>query len=219
MRKMMLTTAAAVLAMSVASAASAQVTSYTLFGNAGNEAFVAADAAPTGVSGMDLTRGAGINPSAAGNSFSANGWDNFEATDYFSFGFTVSAGYSVNLDTFWVGSRSSSSGPGTMGLYWSGDGFSTALATIVQSGTAFTNSIIDLSALTGLTGTVEFRLIAMAGASAGGGTPGSGGTFRVGDHYDGANFTQMRFEGTVVPTPGALALCGVAGVVGIRRRR
>ena len=219
MRKMILTAAAVALATTFASAASAQVTSYTLFGAPGNQAFTPADPAPTGVTGLDLTRGAGINPSGASNSISSNGWDDFAADDYYSFGFTVSAGYSVNLSTFWVGSRSSSSGPGSIGLFYNGDGFTTALATWAQSGTSFSNNIIDLSALTGLTGTVEFRIIALAGPSAGGGSPSSGGTFRLGDHFDNGNFTKMRFEGSVIPTPGALALFGVAGLAGVRRRR
>lgn len=213
----LLATAAVGMAASVASAQ--VITSWVNFGQLGNQAFSAVGTEAAGVTGSTLTRGAGITATAASNSFSGNGWDTLAADDYFSFGFTVASGFSVDLSTFWLGSRSSSSGPGFMGLFWSGDGFTSSLTTITQVGTAFTNSIIDVSSLTGLTGTVEFRLMALNGTSAGGGVIGSAGTFRVGDHFDGTNFTEMRFEGTVVPTPGAAALFGLAGLCAGRRRR
>ncbi len=104
-------------------------------------------------------------------------------------------------------------------MYWSGDGFASPVYSFSQSGTDFNNSIADVSALTGLTGTNEFRIYAVNGVSANGGSISSGGTFRVGDHYDGSNFTEFRFEGSVVPAPASAALMGLGGLVAARRRR
>lgn len=212
------------LVAGLATAASAEViTSYANFGQPGNQDFSAVSVQADNVTGMNLTRGSGLNATAANNSFSSNGWDQGDgddANDYYSFGFTVADGFSVNLESLWMGSRSSGTGPGFLSIFVSTDGFSTAVASFTQVGTAFTNGIYDFSALTGLTGTVEFRIFADNEIAAGGGVVGSGGTFRVGDHRSSdAVFTEMRFEGTVVPAPGAFALLGLGGLVAVRRRR
>ena len=201
-------------------AASAEViTSWVNFGQPGDQAASPVGTEADNVTGIELTRGPGLNPSGASNSFSASGWSTDQSEDYFSFGFTVASGFEVDLDTFWVGARSSNTGPGFLGLYYSGDGFTNVLHTFVQDGTNFNNAIVDLSSLTGLTGTVEFRIAVLNDISANGGTLAGTGTFRVGDHFDSGNFTEMRFEGTVVPAPGALALIGLGGLVAGRRRR
>ena len=100
----------------------------------------------------------------------------------------------------------------------SSSGSSLAL-TSNPAGRLFNNSVADMSALTGLTGTVEFRIYADNNVSANGGSISSGGTFRLGDHFDGSNFTEVRFEGTVVPAPASAALLGLGGLVAVRRRR
>ncbi len=213
--------AIAALAMFAGTTASADViTSYVSFGQPGDQA-----ASPTGtvaanVSALPLTRGAGLNATGAGNSISSSGWDSLDpSSDYFTFGFEVAPGFAVNLDTLWFGSRSSNTGPGSLGVFWSGDGFTNPVFSFSQSGTNFTNSIADLSALSGLTGVNEFRIIATSPVSANGGTISSGGTFRLGDHFDSGNFSEFRFEGTVVPAPASAALLGLGGLVAIRRRR
>ena len=164
-----------------------------------------------------------MNPSAAGDSFSANDWTN--GTDsYFSFGFTVDAGFSVDLDQFFMGTRSSNTGPGELGLFYSGDSFASPIFSFSQSGTSFTNSAVDLSSLTGLTGAVEFRIAPTSDVSANGKTIAGTGTFRIGDYFDGS-LSEVRFTGevndtVVIPLPGAagLGLAGL-GLVALRRRR
>lgn len=213
-------TLALALVAGLTTAASAEVvTSYALFGTPGNQAFQAPGTVAANVAGLNLTRGPGLTATAANNSFSSSGWSTDASQDYYSFGFTVDAGFSVVLDNLWIGTRSSGTGPGFMGLFVSTDGFASSLFTFVQVGTAFTNSIVDLSGLGALTGTVEFRLAMLNDVSANGGTVAGTGTFRVGDHFDGTNFSEMRFEGTVIPAPGALALLGLGGLVAGRRRR
>ena len=204
----------------LATVASAEViTSYTTFGQPGNQVFTAPNVQADNVTGMNLTRGPGLTATGANNSFSASGWSTDQSQDYFSFGFTVADGYAVNLESLFIGTRSSNTGPGLLGLFVSTDGFSSNLFTFVQlPDNTFSNSAIDLSALQGLTGEVEFRIAVLENTSANGGTIASSGTFRVGDYFDGS-YSEMRFEGTVVPTPGAIAMLGLGGLVATRRRR
>ncbi|MCL4220936.1 MAG: PEP-CTERM sorting domain-containing protein [Phycisphaerales bacterium] len=212
---------AALVAVAGASVASGDViTSWVNFGQPGNQAFSSVGTQAANVTGSNLVRGSGLTPSAASNAFSASNWQFGDSNDYFSFGFTVDSGYAVNLESLWIGMRSSNTGPGLMGLYYNGDGYSSALATFDMSpGSVFVNAIVDLSALSGLTGAVEFRLMMAANIAANGGSVSASGTYRVGDHFDGANFSEMRVTGTVVPTPASMALIGLGGLVAGRRRR
>ncbi|MFA5982467.1 MAG: hypothetical protein WC782_00460 [Methylococcaceae bacterium] len=104
----------------------------------------------------------------------------------FSFGFTVDSGFSVNLDQLVIGTRSSNTDPGTLGLFYSGDSFATSLFNFTQApGSNLVNSIIDLSALTDLTGAVEFRIFQIGNNAANGGSTSTNGTFRVADYFVG----------------------------------
>jgi MYXO-CTERM domain-containing protein len=202
-----------------ADAALVKIANWNMAGLTGTEATAAGTG--SGVTALNATRGAGLTGSSGTNSMNAVGWTG-QATDYFSFGFTVGSGDSVNLSSLSIGTRASSTGPGSVGLFYSVNNYSVALATITQGSGAFVNSVIDLSALQGLTGTVEFRLMAIGTNSAAGGTTVSGGTFRMSNFFSGSPLVDQGgffFTGEVVPAPGALALLGVAGLVGARRRR
>lgn len=196
------------------------IVSYVNFGQPGDQITSPTGTVGDNVTDLPLTRGPGLSPNVGSNSLNSSGWDTLSADDYVTFGFTVDAGYWADLDSLWFGSRSSNSGPGELAVFYSGDSFTNPIFSFTQSGTAFGNHIADLSALQGLTGTVEFRIYATSDIRADG-TPGisPAGTFRVGDHFDGANFTEFRITGDVIPAPGALALLGIAGLCATRRRR
>lgn len=215
----MKTVAALIALAALAGAAGAQLAQWDFLGQPGNQV-TNPGIGSVNVAAMDLTRGAGLSPSAAANSFSASGFT-AEPTDYFSFGFTVDPGFQVDLDDLFIGTRSSGTGPGTIGLFYNGDGFASPITTFDQSpGANFVNSIVDLSSLPNLSGNVEFRLAQIGTTAANGGATGSGGTFRVTGYFAGGVFAQnMGFTGTVIPAPGALALVGLAGLIGGRRRR
>lgn len=178
------------------------------------------------VTAAALSRGPGLTASAAANSFSASGWN---AGEYFSLGFTVDPGYTVSLASLYLGTRSSATGPGTMALYYSGNGFSTALATFNQApGGNFVNTIVDLSTLASLSGAVEFRIGMVAGSAANGGSVAAAGTFRVGGYFENGNFERdLQFTGTlapvgaVVPLPAAvwLMIAGLGALGAVARRR
>lgn len=204
-------------------AASAQtVAQWDLLGAVGNEPSRAGTAA-SNVTALNLTRGAGLTAIAvAANGFNSDGWTG-EATDYISFGFNVAAGWQVSLSSLYVGSRSSNTGPGTLRLTYSGDGFASTLGTFNQApGTNFVNQIINLNSLVNLQGNVEFRIYQVGSTSANGGSTGGTGTFRLTGYFVGGTFDRnLQFTGSVtqVPTPAAAALFGMAGLAGLRRRR
>lgn len=211
----------AIVAGGAVSAASAQtVVQWDLQGAPGDQAFTAGVAA-VGVTAGNLTRGTGITPTAAANSLSGSNWADLGPNDYFTFGFTADAGNSVDLDDLYIGTRSSATGPGSLGLFYSGDGFTTNLFTFLQApGGNFVNSIVDLSALPNLGGSVEFRIRSINGVAANGGAINVNGTFRVTGYFVGGTFDRnMQLTGIVVPAPGAMALLGLGGLVAARRRR
>ena len=195
----------------------------------GGAPLIAASAAAGSVTGMNLTRGSGLTAvNAQAGNFAARGW-NQQASDYLSFGFTVASGSSVNLSSLQIGTRSEGGAPGILALRSSVDGFGSDLFTFNQAatdggewgpGAGFIFSAIDLSALTNLTGTVEFRIYQVGNTAANGGVMDPNRHFRLTNYFwGGVDQGNVSFSGSVVPAPGALALLGLGGLVGARRRR
>lgn len=218
---------AAVFALGVSAQAQAAsiIEEYDFTGTAGNQAFTAATNTAANITGSNLVRGAGLTANSGSGSLNSAGFTG-QATDFLSFGFSVADGFSVNLEQLFIGTRSSNTGPGTLGLFYNGDNFASSLFTFSQSGTSNLFSIVDLSALTGLTGSVEFRILQIGTNSANGGaTTSSTGTFRVQDYVVSSIDNNLRFTGTVnavasVPVPAAFWLFGsaVAGFAARKRK-
>jgi 2',3'-cyclic-nucleotide 2'-phosphodiesterase / 3'-nucleotidase / 5'-nucleotidase len=160
-------------------------------GLAGNEASLNATSVAASITGAPIIRSAGIAASSAGGSLSSNGWDDVAGTnEYFEFGFTVAGGSSVDLTALTITTRSSGTGPGTMGLYYNGDGYTTPLYTFTQPNAIDLDSVVDISALPDLSGTVTFRIREIGNTQAdGSGATASGGTFRVRTSTGGAGIT------------------------------
>jgi hypothetical protein len=209
-------------AIQPALAAPVTVVDWRLTGQPGDQATVAANSAAAHITGSSLTRGPGLTGATAANSMNASGW---HPGEYFEFGFTVATNYYVDLDRLYLGTRSSATGPGSLGLFWSGDGFSSTLFTFNQApGGNFVNGAIDLAGLRGLTGAVNFRIRNLGNTAANGGTIGTAGTFRVTDYFVGGSFDRnMQLTGTVnlIPLPAAGWLLGSAllGMTGLARRQ
>jgi len=179
------------------------IVNYNFTGEPGNQAFTAANFVAEGLLAMDFARGAGINPASAGGSISSNGWNAGEER-YFTFGFSISPDKLVDLGSLQIGTRSSNTGPRDMALRYSGDGFSSNLATWT-SVNEFLNQEIDLSALTNLSGDVEFRIVNISETSAADGAIGAFGTFRVTNFFPnniGTTFIGVvkNAEGVLIPT-------------------
>lgn len=214
---------ATLLAVSLSTHASADViVDWDLTDMTGSEITWNANSAAVGITGNALTEGISLTPSSGGDSMNAKGWTG-EETDYFSFGFTVADGYSVDLASLVIGSKSSGTGPGSMGLYYSGDNFASVLYTFSETGTA-SNDIVNLGALNQLTGRVEFRVAQIGTIAANGGATSSTGTFRIAEYIDGATTTNLQFNGSVAAVPEAdtyammLAGLGLVGFMARRRR-
>lgn len=207
-------------------AQAALVAQWDLTGQIGSQVSSTALVLASGITGGLMSRGAGLTGSAAGNSFNSIGW-NGQSTDYLSLTLNVAAGSSLDLQTLSFGTRSSNTGPGSIGLFYSGDGFTSAITTIVQPGISFVNSAIDLTALADVTGALEFRFYQIGNTAAGGGTSSATGTFRLTDYFNGATDENLSLTGTVssvsaVPLPAAawllVAGLGVMGAAAKRQR-
>ncbi len=203
------------------------IVSWDLTGQAGNQDSSTPSATAAHITGIAITRGAGLTPFTIPNTFSSSGWESPAAldpaldTEYVSFGFTVAPGYQVDLNNALVTSRSNPGGPGTLGLYYNGNNFSSPLYTFIQPETTELQSDIPLTQLTGLTGTIEFRIIEIGNTSndSAAATDGSE-PFRLAKYMDNA----VQFNGTVtaaVPEPSAFLygglVCSVLGLISSRK--
>lgn len=173
-----------------------------------------------GITADLMTRNGGLAANGGANSFNSKGWNNAGA--YVEFGFNVANGYETTITDLWIGGKSSSTGPGSIGVFTSRDNFTNAIYTINEDGTNFTNDIINLSGLGTFAGNISIRLKS-TGVAANGGTIGSGGTFRVTDYFQGGTPYAVQFNGTVTPTPIPAAAwllgSGLLGLVGLRRKQ
>jgi hypothetical protein len=180
------------------------IVNYDFNGEPGGQEFTAANLIADGLLALDFARGASINPSNANNSISSNGW-NAGDQRYFTFGFTVAPDKLVDLSQLQIGTRASGTGPKDMALRYSGDNFTSDLATWVNPANEFFNQVIDLSDLQNLSGTVEFRIVNISETSANDGNIGSGGTLRVTNFFPtnvGTTFVGVVKEADGVIVPG-----------------
>jgi hypothetical protein len=173
------------------------------------------------VTANDMVRGGGLMPNAGDNSLNSRGWASTSPDDYVEFGFNVASGFFVSLDELIIATRSSNTGPGTMGIFTSLDGFASPIATLIQPGDDFLDSVIDLSALGPILGSFSVRLLEIGNTQADGvGTTADGGTFRVVDFLGPAGFVDTQFTGTLqVPAPPTLYLLAAGLLAAVFQRR
>ncbi len=161
-----------------------QLLQWNTFGNAGTETFEASAANNANIAAASLTMGT-ITPAANGNRFGGNGWFNTGNTvagntlaeaiagnDYIQFIVTPSAGYSFTPTSLVFSWDRSSTGPSSVTLRSSADGYASDLGTVTGLAAALTSgNTITISGLTNITSATTFRLYGY-GATA---TTGTGG--------------------------------------------
>jgi hypothetical protein len=194
--------------------AHAQLAAWETDGLAGNEATFAATTSAANLTIGDLTRGAGLNPTALANAFSSSNFLNTglagaqSGNKYLQFSITAVAGWQVSLSTLDANFRRSGTGPDAFQWQYSFDGFATAgvnagaeisYTTTPTSGAA--QAQIDLGAIPALQNvpagtTITFRLF-------GWGASGTGGTFAIGRLAG----DDLAIGGTVEPSGGPT--CGI----------
>lgn len=203
-----------------------QIVAWDLAGAPGNQVSQAPSSAAANITGLNITRGAGLNAAAALNSFSSSGWG-LLANDVVQLGFNIASGAPWQVDTLVLGSRSSGTGPGTINVSASVDGGAFFLLTsITQPDSTFVNSIVNINQIVASSLIIQFA--AANNTSANGGTIGSAGTWRITDYVNPQGTTQdVIVSGSliqqVVPVPSGIvlsgiALCTVLGVNVLRRR-
>jgi hypothetical protein len=231
--------AAGLLTMAAASSAYAYPASSEILAKWNTKGMTGTEASLAGtgycaIYDVQLTRGSGLTGNAGGNSMNTKGWDGTDAGDYIEFSFKKAAGYIVTLDDIWIGTKSSSTGPGTMGFYSSLDNFAnfSQFASVSLNGD-FRNDSIYINYLGE---DVVFdcpdeefaiRLYEIGNTQAdGSGDTASTGTFRVTD-YEGFNVGSDAYDivitGQCVPCPVPAAAwllgSGLLGLVGLKRKR
>lgn len=158
----------------------------------------------TMVAANAMTRGAGLGLDSGGNSMNSKGWDGTNSNDYFQFGFTVAAGFTSTLDQLFIRTRSSDTGPGTLGVYTSLDGYTAPVHTLVQSGDSYLSSSIDLSGLGPIMGSFAIRLIEIGDTQADGKrATQSIGTFRITNYNGTSSPTRITGSTNAVPDGGS----------------
>lgn len=138
------------------------------------------------VDAQALTASSGLS-AIENKDFMFKGWEDAaqggDSVEYLSFGFTVESGTNVTLTNLTYTGYSSAGGPGTIGLYWSEDNFTTALAFYTSPAASDVRVDLNLSALDVIVGsgqTIEFRLIEIGDTKAdGNGQTRGAGTYRV----------------------------------------
>ncbi len=190
----------------------ALVSQWDMTGQLGTQVSQTASTVATNVSAATLTRGAGLTATGAANSLNSNGWSQ-QATDFVSFTFTIANGFTLDLASFKVGTQSSATGPGTVGLFYSGDNFTTSLGNLTQPSASLLNTSFDLSLLPSLTGTVEFRFRQVGTLAPNGSATAATGTFRIADYAVGGD-QNVTFDGTIAAVPAAVPLPAAVWLLG-----
>jgi len=199
------------------SADAAAILAWNTFGNAGTETTEPSFSNDAGVSAANLTLGAGVTAAANGNRFGGNAWfdtgdtnpttlaESVAGNDYIQFIVTPVDGFSVSVTSFVFSWDHSSTGPGSLTLRSSADGFTSDLGGVTGLAASITTgNTINITTVPDFTTSTTFRLYGF-GATASTGTGG----------FDTASsVVNVQLNGTVDPVPEPTSIPLVVGGVG-----
>jgi hypothetical protein len=173
------------------------ILTYDLTGQAGNQASNAPTTTVTGLTGNNLTRGAGLTATGAINSINSTGWNDLGTNDFYSLGFNVQSGYTATIANLLVGTQSSGTGPGSVNVSYSlNGGTETFLQSLSQaSGGNLVTSTIALNSIGVINNSLSIFFRAANTTAANGTTVASGGTLRI-TNFSGST-TPVTIQGNV----------------------
>jgi hypothetical protein len=205
-------------------AATSITITYMFTGSPGNQTSEAADTQPADATASAIMRGSGITAVLGANSLNSSAWTQTATrglNDYYEWSVTPDAGFEMDLAGLTFTTRRSATGPTSLALYTSLDGYAAPVDTSFLASTDNTRLAFALG-FSDLTSTLTFRLYGF-GASSG------AGTFRLG--IDGTSSLENNLQLTgdlsasAVPEPTstlsllAFTLAGLFGGDRYRRRR
>ena len=183
----------------------AQAVSWELSAQAGNQATNLGTNNNANFDNCVLSRGAGITATTGAGSMNASGWfagstpttlaQAITGNDYYEFTVNTINCLFFNPTTIRIVLRSSATGPNTATLRCSSNGFTTDIGTVTvtTTSTVFTFS----ETISPNSSSVTYRLYGY-GSAAGGGTPASGGTMRIGTSVVAADNDLEVFASTTL---------------------
>lgn len=131
MRKLSFLAIYALILLSASQASAQLLQQFNFTGALGSEVSLAPDGQPANGSLGSITRGSGIQPSAANNVFSAKGFTTdpavVDSADYFDFPIAANSGFQLSLDSIVFGQKRSNSGVRSYVVRSSLDGFNSNL--------------------------------------------------------------------------------------------
>ncbi|ULC59892.1 T9SS sorting signal type C domain-containing protein [Flaviramulus sp. BrNp1-15] len=145
-----------------------EIASFSSLQNTGCSGTIASDA---NIITTGICRGPGIGLNAGGT-YNSNNWTTsttLDSNDYLEWTLTPNSGYQIDLSTMDITYDRSPTGPQMVDIRVdTGSGFTSIFTDASVSDPAEDNNGIDLSSITGITGTITFRLYAFSAGAAGG---------------------------------------------------
>ena len=225
------TLAAFIVFFAVHPAAATSITvTYLFTGSAGNQTSEAAESQPDDGTASAITRGSGLTAVLGANSINSSAWSQAvtrSLTDYYEWSVTPDAGFEMDLSGLAFTTRRSATGPTSLALYTSLDGYTASVGTALLA--TANNTRLDFAlGFSDLTSTLTFRLYGFGGSS-------GAGTLRLGIDGTSSLANNLQLTGDIsamgnvnsvaVPEPAstlsllAFTLAGLVGGHWCRRRR